>query len=442
MGQHSRADDIIPGVMAAQKPSIAILHYTAPPIVGGVESIISEHARLLNEAGYPTCLVVGRGGDGLPPGQAIRLIPAIDTGSHVRPDLAEALNRGEVPAGFDAARDQIAAALVTALSDIDVLIVHNVMTMHFNLPLTAALHKLLNERRLPRCVAWNHDASWDDPEQRPFVHPGYPWELLKTLRRDVTYVVITRARQEQLARMFNCPPGRLRVIPNGVSLRFWWNLSAEGDALITDLGLLDGDIFVLQPVRITQLKNIAYSLRVVAALKATGLRPRFLVSGPPDPHDPAGRQLLADLRLLRRELGLEAEAYFAAEHGPDPDVPRVLSFDVVRDLYEACDLILLPSMSEGFGIPVIEAGVLGRPVFCADIPPFREIGSRLVHRFKLTDAPESVAGRIAAWARRDRTFQLRRRVGQFYTWRAVRQQYMEPLVNRLARRPRAARKQR
>jgi mannosylglucosylglycerate synthase len=161
--------------MEEPKPHIAILHYTAPPIVGGVESTISEHARLLNEAGYPTCLVVGSVGDGEPrAGQEIILIPEIDTGSHAHPELAEALERGEIPAEFAALRDQIAEALVKTLAGIDVLMVHNVLTVHFNLPLTAALHKLPDEHRLPRWVAWTHDASWNDPQQLPHVHPGYP----------------------------------------------------------------------------------------------------------------------------------------------------------------------------------------------------------------------------------------------------------------------------
>jgi mannosylglucosylglycerate synthase len=161
--------------------------------------------------------------------------------------------------------------------------------------------------------------------------------------------------------------------------------------------------------------------------------PRFLVTGPPDPHDSGGQQLLADWRALRSALHLEAEAFFATEQGPDPEVPRVLSVNVVRDLYEACDVILVPSLSEGFGIPLIEAGLLGRPVFCADIPPFREIGSRQVYRFKLEDEPAGVARRIAAWAQRDRAYQHRRRVWRYYTWRAVRRQHIEPLIDRLAR---------
>jgi glycosyltransferase involved in cell wall biosynthesis len=280
-------------------------------------------------------------------------------------------------------------------------------------------------------VAWTHDASWEDPLQRPHVHPRFPWTLLRRLRPDVTYVVVTRTRQAALAQMFHCRQDRLRVVPNGVHARFWWNLSTEGDALITELGLLDGDLFLLQPVRITQLKNIAYSLRVTAALRALGLSPRFAVTGPPDPHDPAGQTLLADLRVLRRELGLEQEAFFLAELGPDPAVPRVLPFTVVRDLYEACDLIWLPSTAEGFGIPVIEAGFLGRPVFCADIPVFREIGSDLVHRFKLDEAPEAVAARLAAWAERDRPYKLRRLVWRNYTWRAVMRNHLLPLVEGL-----------
>ncbi len=424
--------------MDADRPRIAILHYSAPPIVGGVEAVMAEHARLFTAAGYPTTLVVGRGAaEALPAGTDLRLVPEIDSEYPPNLEIAAALDRGEVPPAFDALRDQIAARLADVLRDFDVVIIHNVMTMHFNLPLTAALHQLLDARRLPRAVAWNHDAAWEDPLQRAHVRPGYPWDLLRRLRRDLTYVVITTSRQVALAAMFGCPHNRLRVIPNGVHIRFWWNLSPDGDDLIMRYGLLDGDLFILQPVRITQLKNIAFSLRVVAAVKALGWQPRFVVTGPPDPHDAANRELVAELRTLRRELNLEDEALFAADTGPDPNQVRVLPFTIVRDLYEACDLILLPSTAEGFGIPVIEAGLLGRPVFCADIPPFREIGRDAVYRFRLDDDPAVVAGRLVAWAERDRAYRLRRRVWRHYAWRAVMRRHLVPLIQELMSRPAA-----
>jgi hypothetical protein len=49
--------------MRTQKPRITILHYTALPIIGGVENVIAEHTHLLLDAGYPVTLVAGRGGD-------------------------------------------------------------------------------------------------------------------------------------------------------------------------------------------------------------------------------------------------------------------------------------------------------------------------------------------------------------------------------------------
>jgi mannosylglucosylglycerate synthase len=416
---------------SSRKPHIAIVHYSAPPVVGGVEAVMMEHARLFTGAGYVTSLVVGRGGGaGLPEGVDARLLPEIDSEFPLNQQIAAELDRGEVSADFYALRDTIAARLVEVLSDVDVLIAHNVLTMHFNLPLTAALHELIDQRRLPRLIAWTHDASWDDPLQKPHVRPGYPWDLLRRMRREAIYVVLTRDRQNALAAMFRSPQNRLVVIPNGVHVRFWWNLSDEGEQLIMGLGLLDGDIFILQPVRITQLKNIAYSLQVTAAVKALGLNPRFVVTGPPDPHDPTGLHLLDDLRALRRDLGLENEAVFICEQGDDPNTPRVLPFTVVRDLYEACDVIFLPSMSEGFGIPVIEAGLIGRPVFCADIPPFREIGRDAVIRFNLDDDPRVLAGRLVAWTTRDRAYRLRRRVWRNYTWQAVMRRHIEPLLNR------------
>ena len=40
--------------------NIAILHYSVPPIVGGVESVIAHHARLMAANGHSVRLIAGR----------------------------------------------------------------------------------------------------------------------------------------------------------------------------------------------------------------------------------------------------------------------------------------------------------------------------------------------------------------------------------------------
>jgi len=46
--------------------------------------------------------------------------------------------------------------------------------------------------------------------------------------------------------------------------------------------------------------------------------------------------------------------------------------DVLRALYERCDLLLLTSDREGYGLPVLEAFAAGKPVVASDIPALRE----------------------------------------------------------------------
>jgi glycosyltransferase involved in cell wall biosynthesis len=59
----------------------------------------------------------------------------------------------------------------------------------------------------------------------------------------------------------------------------------------------------------------------------------------------------------------------------------------VRALIEDARALLMPSFSEGFGLPIIEALALGVPVLCSDIPPFVEIGGGVPEFFDPLDGP-------------------------------------------------------
>ncbi len=410
-------------------PKSAILHYTAPPVVGGVEAVIQAQMRVLIQTGYPVTVIVGRGEEAaLPSDAGFVLIPEMDSQHPQVVQMSAMLEQGEVPPAFDDMVIRLAEVLTSVLSRFDNVIVHNLFTKHFNLPLTAALHYLLDAGKLQRCIAWCHDFTWTSPTSRSKVYSGYPWDLLRTYRTDVIYVTVSHQRQRTLAELFDCPSEQIHVIYNGVNPDVLLGLSAEAYALVTRLGLLESDLVLLMPVRVTRAKNIEYALHVVAALKAHGYRPKLIVTGPPDPHDAESMAYFQTLRALRRQLDIEEEMRFVFESGPDPDQPYLIDERVVGGLFRVSDVMFMPSHREGFGMPVLEAGLIGVPVVCTGVPAAEEIGGEDVTLFDAED-PAHVAVQILAWAEQNPMHRLRRRVRQNYTWRAIFHRDIKPLLD-------------
>jgi mannosylglucosylglycerate synthase len=309
-------------------------------------------------------------------------------------------------------------------------VVHNIFTKHFNLPLTAALFRLLDEGLLRGCIAWCHDFSWTSPTSRQRIHPGYPWDLLRTYREDVTYVTISEERRREMAEMFGCSAQEIEVVYNGVDPKVQLGLSQSGWELVQKLDLLAGDINLLMPVRVTQAKNIELALEVTAALKAREIAPRLVLTGPPDPHDEKSMGYYHQLQDRRRSLGIEKEMRFVFESGPKPGEPYTIEPETVGELYRLCDVMFMPSHREGFGMPVLEAGLAGLQIVTTDIPAARELAGEEVILIEAGEPAEAIAQRILEWAEGDPVQRLRRRVRQQYTWPALYRRKIEPLLGR------------
>ena len=73
-----------------------------------------------------------------------------------------------------------------------------------------------------------------------------------------------------------------------------------------------------------------------------------------------------------------------------------LSEEKKQQLLGRCSGIIVPSHAEGFGIPIVEGGVLGEPVFCSDLAVFREIAGDGAFYFDPT-RPESIAAALATY---------------------------------------------
>ncbi len=418
------------------RPRTAILHYAAPPVVGGVEAVIEAHVRIMTgqspaaAGGYPVTVIAGRGEqEALPKGAEFVRIPQMDSQHPEIAAVGSQLREGEVPPAFEELAEGLRETLAATVNEFDNVIVHNVFTKRFNLPLTAALFRLLDGGEMPLCIAWCHDVGWASDHSRPNLHSGYPWDLLRTCRDDVTYVAVSEERRSMLAQVFGCPLEKIRVVYNGVDPALLLGLTEQGGRLVERLALLDSDLILLMPVRVTQAKNIELALRVLAALKARVREVKLVLTGPPDPHDKESMVYFRELQALRRELGVEREMRFVFESGPDPDEPFTIGMPVVADLFRVSDIMFMPSHREGFGMPVLEAGLVGIPVFSTRVPAAAEIGGRDVHLMDPDDDPEDIADAILSLVADRAVRRLRCRVRQEYTWSAIFQKDIEPLLH-------------
>ena len=405
---------------------VTILHYAAPPVVGGVEQTIYYHALEMTRVGYIVRVLTGDG-EPFDPHVKLTVVPAL---SSRHPDVLAVkgqLDRGDVTPDFIALRDKLASLLSDVLAGVDVLIAHNVFTLHKNLALTAALYELhrlgSGERARHKILAWHHDLAWDDPRYQNEVHSGYPWDLLRTAWPGVRHVTVSVAQQAHLAALYHVPPECIAVVPPGVDPARFFRWTETTRRLSDELSLLQADLRLLLPARLTRRKNVEMALHILAALRnLTALDVRLIVTGPPGPHNPANAAYLQNLLDLRRDLALQHAAHFLYELDVAPDD------DTMADLYQLADALLFPSTQEGFGIPMLEAGLARLPVFCSDISPLRETGDDSAHYFDLQGDPAAIAARMASVLERDAAHRLRLRVLSNYTWKRIVEERVIPLV--------------
>ncbi len=404
--------------------NIVLLHYAAPPIVGGVESVMARHARLMADDGHHVRIIAGRGTQ-IDERIAFSAVPEVDSRHPEVLALKANLDAGRVPSGFEPLVERLASQLLELIVGADRVISHNVCSLNKNLALTAALHRISESCAEPRFVLWHHDLAWTTPRYRDELHDGYPWDLLRTDWPWADQVVVSEPRRRELADLLNVSADRVCVIPNGVDVREFLKLEAQTEGLRRRLQLSSAAPLMLLPVRITPRKNIELALRVLATLRRQFKNARLLVTGPLGPHNPANQQYLERLLALRAELHIEEAALFLAEL-TDQSIPDA----VVADLYKLADLLFLPSREEGFGIPILEAGLAGIPVFCADIAALRDLGGPRANYFSPDEVPERVAVQIAEVLTSSPVYTLRKRVLQDYSWNQIYRNHIAPLLAR------------
>lgn len=155
--------------------------------------------------------------------------------------------------------------------------------------------------------------------------------------RRVKYVTaISDATRDEIVEHTGRALADIRVIPNPLRDAF----------VLTREKPFDRDCPRILQIGTTGNKNIPNLIRAL-----DGLRCRLVIVGPYDKE-------IADL-LVRHHIDVEAKA--------DLD-DRELAAE-----YEACDLVTFCTTYEGFGLPIIEAQAMRKPLITSDLSPMREI---------------------------------------------------------------------
>jgi len=223
----------------------------------------------------------------------------------------------------------------------DWLVAHAATTLeqHLRVPLVATMHAT---------EAGRHQGWLPGPVNRA-IH-SVEWWLAGEARRVVT---CSASMRWEVTRLFDVPPGKVDVLPNGVDPARWQVGPARVAAARRRWGG-DGPL-VAYGGRLVHEKGVQDLLAAVPSLRRRhpGLRLVVAGTGPAEP----------ELRARARELRLGRAVTFTG-FVPDADLAALVA---------AADCAVVPSRYEPFGMVALEAAAAGTPVAVSDVGGLAEI---------------------------------------------------------------------
>jgi glycosyltransferase involved in cell wall biosynthesis len=202
--------------------------------------------------------------------------------------------------------------------------------------------------------------------------------------------VISEKTKKEVLRLTGADPSKIRIIPNFYDPRF----------------LFQPKVFNASCPRILQIgtknnKNIA---RLASALK--GIPCELHIVGEVESSD--------ELILRKNKINF--------------NVHVSLNFEELREQYELCDMVVFASTYEGFGLPILEASAVGRPLVTSCISPMNEIAGDAackVNPYNILDIRRGILKVIENAAYRDSLVSNTIRIREGYNIHQILSRYIE-----------------
>jgi glycosyltransferase involved in cell wall biosynthesis len=259
-----------------------------------------------------------------------------------------------------------------------------------------------------------HDLIW--------LHAGTDWGTagavaamrrvaLRSARWATRVQTPSLATATDLAEVSGIPLDRIDVIPHGVHGGSGQAPPEREVRAALDLG--DAPV-MLGVAQKRPYKNLGAAIRALTAVPEAVL----VLPGAPTPHE-------AELRALAQDLGVSDRVRFV----------DWVSDDTLEGLYRLAACVVVPSLFEGFGLPVLEAMARGAPVACAAAGSLPEVAGDAAVLFDPHDA-EAIGLAVARVLRdgelRAELVDAGRRRAESFTWSRCAEATLESYERALA----------
>ncbi|MGE5474203.1 MAG: glycosyltransferase [Ignavibacteriales bacterium] len=284
---------------------------------------------------------------------------------------------GELHKTFFDEADIVAADLVEKLEDVDICIMHDIHYQGWHLLHNVAIRKA--QEKLPniKFIAMTHSAPVNRPPK-----VKWPFSARYTSMPNTTYIYPTYAGIAALAKQYDVPEGRCRVVSN--SLDLLESMSGDIKNISRHIDLITPDILIVYPARLTTGKKF----EKIAALGGTifskterTVKIVFCDFPSMDIEPEVYKELVKKVGYIH---GLnEDDIVFTSDLGYPHGFPR----EGVMELFTLSNLFICPSYSESFGLTVLEAASRGNFLVLNEaVPALEELGKKLHAYFMRWDA--------------------------------------------------------
>ena len=203
-----------------------------------------------------------------------------------------------------------------------------------------------------------HDTCLHDlPDVYPLRIRGYYLHMLRrNLKKSAHVLTVSQTSRRDLRARYGVPDERSSIVPNAMDPRMTSSATALAQAAVLRRSRAPG-LHLFYPGGSEHRKNIRRLTLALAQLDAMGHCPHLWITGS---LDPAWIACLADQPLTLRE-----RFQFMGR----------ISVEALAAQYLACDVVVYPTLCEGFGRVALEAMELGARLACSDLEVLREVAA-------------------------------------------------------------------